>query len=309
MDSSTEAVEQALAGTRLQGRSIRQRWTDGSNQPCLLMAADPHEPLVDWECAHDLLALTGRYPILTDDGDLIAASSPVAHVPPLDDPIEDWIDSIAAEIENTLKPLDFAGAYRSTLEVDDLDGSDTCAAHVLSESLRRFGAAPSLTELRALRAQGALPDDEALEHWLMRWECDQFGESAHQPAHVSHLDWTDLGPHRQLQLALLPTAYAWAALYYVGWWGLEGDDDSMVVTKLSQISRWQGIPGARLVYADLTTLGFEVRDRPGDLQQAFQLAVTHDRMASSGRVMRGISLRDHARALLASHRWRLFDRP
>jgi Domain of unknown function (DUF4253) len=72
---------------------------------------------------------------------------------------------------------------------------------------------------------------------------------------------------------------------------------------------WYRDFGAELVSIDGIILGFTVESKPSSIEQAFDLSWQQKALASDTFFDAGISIRDHARALLTLDRWFIFEGP
>lgn len=178
-------------------------------------------------------------------------------------------------------------------------------AHPLAQMRRRFGDAPAIEQLRALHADGALKTDVDFERWLLDWELQRFGEAALAPESLTYMDAWEMNGESPCVALLLPTLDSRRVLLGLGWWGLESD----AAEKAAALRVWEERFGAQLTRSFVTSLHLRVARRPADIDEAFALAIEHWHFASCTFVLPGISLRDHARALLAVDRWYFHDRP
>ena len=120
-----------------------------------------------------------------------------------------------------------------------------------------------------------------------------------------HLDWYT--PDRQtIPLLLLPTQESWNALAYLHWFGACTVGTPVAMRFLRQ---WHQKYGAELVCHYGTMLQLKVQSRPSTPEEAFELAWQQESLAPCTTILPGVSLREHARALLMVDRWFLHERP
>ena len=172
-------------------------------------------------------------------------------------------------------------------------------------SRNELGITPDEEALRDQLAGHPDPSVE-LQRLLLRWEIEHRGpEWAAQPAPPAHLRWFD-AHSEPLALLLLPTKRPADALAWLHFYGAEGIGSDAAVALLRS---WEDGFGAQLVAHWGTMLQFVV-ERPAEtLEDAFQLAVEQVSLAPCTAAKGGVSLRDHARALLHLETWFLHERP
>jgi Domain of unknown function (DUF4253) len=278
----------------------------------LVIELSPSEALTQWHLLRLLLQTTGRYPLISelDDmwgvlGDKPPDSSRVIEDERIAKILSDsrWMDG-NAELETF-----WAKHRRSPRVSDDLFGwldvpIDRCG-HILGNVLRRFGTAPSVDEVCALHNAGELRTDSDLEYLLLKSEIDRFGPTALSPETTAYLDWLDFNEDSQYVAVLPPTNHSWEAFVYLGWYGAEERPAAMAAA----LRGWHDRFGAELVCSFGTVLQLRTQRRPRDIDEAFQLAIEQMNFVSDAPALHGVSLRDHARALLALDKWFLWAKP
>lgn len=170
----------------------------------------------------------------------------------------------------------------------------------------QFGDAPTSDEVQAAVAQYQIKSPVAFERWLFAWERHRFGDAqALRCTDVSYLDWFDAHA-RQLTLLLIPTPKGWNTLAYLHWYGAL---TSTTPVAIQFLEHWYRTYQAELVANYGTMLQFVVGRPPTSPEEAFQLAWEQEALAECTLVLPGVSIREHARALLTVDRWFLHERP
>jgi hypothetical protein len=123
--------------------------------------------------------------------------------------------------------------------------------------------------------------------------------------HTGHIDWFD--PEDQpTALMLMPTTRPWETLAYHPWYAAEGVGSAAVI---ALVERWHARYQAELVAHWGTMLQFVVGRRPADLEEARALAREQILFAPCTTLLSGVTLDEHARALLEVDRWFVHERP
>jgi len=121
---------------------------------------------------------------------------------------------------------------------------------------------------------------------------------------TSYLDWFE--PAETLTLILLPTQNSWDTLAYIHWFGACYVGTSVA---MGFLKKWHQQYLAELVCHYGTMLQLNVGKLPSNPEEAFQLAWEQEAIAPCTTMLPGVSLSDHARALLSVNRWFLHERP
>jgi hypothetical protein len=313
MSLTAEQLEKALQGTALEGASVSEKWPSTSADGLLLVELPSDEVLEGWEVLRGLVSKTERFPLIakTADIDGVYLDEP-PHESDLAD--GDFAKSViqksqgidgGEELRNgrTLRG-DFS-PLRSSELFNWLEKPIEHPGHVLGGTMRRFGSVPDVAEILALRTSGKLSTDADLERWLLHWEIEKFGDAAIAPEWDGLVEWCDFSSGEEYALVLPNTADSWEGLPYMGWYGAENN----AATKLAALRSWHERYGAELVCSFATDLQIRVGRRPGTVDQAFDLAIEQHHFAPDRRILSGVSLREHARALFSSDRWLLVARP
>jgi hypothetical protein len=122
---------------------------------------------------------------------------------------------------------------------------------------------------------------------------------------LRYLEWYE--PIDQpLALLLLPVENSWEILAYLHWYGAEslGSD-----TVMAMLRYWHKKYQIELVCHYGTMLQLKAKNKPKTCQEALQLAIEQEIIAPCTTMLPGISLEDHACALLKSDYWFLHERP
>ncbi|GAB4210335.1 MAG: hypothetical protein OHK0012_00360 [Synechococcales cyanobacterium] len=264
-----------------------------SEETALAMAVPSEQAEAAWRWWRDRLPVTQRYPLITVSWMGQA-------------PLGDWIASV-------LDPFYFQEEY----------GADTSPARRLAEA-ETYGAEAEAAFL-AERAQfetydrvrqltAAVLDCQSrygrsptmpplatiidLERFLLEWEEEQ----GFQPdVSLDYLSWFDPGD-QPTAVVLLPTSQGWQTLAYLSRWG--GSRHAMPLLR-----KWQEHYGLELVSHYGTMLQGLVARRPLTVAAAFAVATEHFAIAPCTLQLPGVTVRDHARALLHLDRWFLHERP
>jgi hypothetical protein len=170
----------------------------------------------------------------------------------------------------------------------------------LAMTRRWSGTLPSDTDAMQAVAVG---DELGLERWLLDYELRN--EPAVRPDRRLHMDWWPMAQQRYF-LVLPPAARSAATLAYISWFGFEQTSRELVVCALQS---WSDRFGAELVACWGTMLDFVVTRPPTTLDEAFVLAAEHAAIAPATLWSAGLTIRDHARALVGRTTWRLHEGP
>lgn len=295
-----ETLSNALIGTPMEGRDIEACWSNYSVEPLFLI--DLEDSGEEWAILSSLRARTGRYPVLSS-GEYVEMQFH-DEAPSQPDETGSWAAKTHAKSLLMNDAADNENYVFSPTRTEDLfgwlDRSLDDPVHPFRAILKRFGEAPSIDEVRALRSAGTLKTDADLERWLWAWELERFGDAALAAPDGWYLENYDFKLGDPCVAVLLPTLHPSKALIDMGWSALDGGDD---VAKAATLRMWHERWGAELVASFSASVHMQAKKRPQSVDEAFQLAIEHYNFASDIMVLPGIPLRDHARTLLASDRW------
>lgn len=314
MIESIDALSPRLRATVLAGRPVRKLWPFCSPAHAFAIDLDTPPTQAEWEALTPTVRRLGRYPILTSRDHLGALFYDAQQQPPIH-PDDDLMlqraaDSLTISAARNLAAGGPSPGYSPTQTSDLFDWLDAPveqgdSGHPVAQTLKRFGEAPTIQEIRDLRTTGRLRTDADLERWLWDWELERFGAQALVPPDLRYLDGWELSHDSACTALLLPIRKPWQALLYMGWYGAW----EFAVEQPAVLRRWERRHGAELTRAFGTTLHMRVRRRPQTIDEAFALAVEHYVFASDTLNGPQISLREHARALLAVDHWYFHSRP
>jgi hypothetical protein len=112
--------------------------------------------------------------------------------------------------------------------------------------------------------------------------------------------------NENLVLLLLPVQNFWEILAYLHWYGANyiGSDKVMAMLKY-----WHEQYGIELVCHYGTMLQLTVKNKPKTFKEALQLAIEQETIAPCTIYLPGVSISDHACALLKTDHWFLHERP
>ena len=187
-------------------------------------------------------------------------------------------------------------------------------AHVLKEDIDyEIGNIPEQFDRSSIQSQllssvdrNELQSTLDLEKWLLDWEIAHGIGIAPPMEEEGYLSWYEPDSEQSLALNLLPTVNSWESVVYLHWYGSESAGSETVTAFLK---RWHQRYGAELVCHYGTMLQLVVNKKPATLWEAFDLAWEQTAIAPCTTLLPGISLRNHARELMACDRWFLHERP
>lgn len=165
----------------------------------------------------------------------------------------------------------------------------------------RYGTAPSIADVLASLPDEANAIDIArhLYDWLV-------AQGMTPSADCSHLQWYQPSGNDVCTIVLLPTMTSSEAPAFLHWYGAEAAGSEVVIAALE---RWRRRYGAELVAHFGTMLQLTCAKRPASIDEALQLAHEQYLIAQCTLALPGVSLLDHALALMATDRWFLHERP
>ncbi len=299
--NTVEAVSNLLQGSFLADCEIRQLTIDQSDQFAFAIQVEPVEALEAWNLLRSHLEQTKRYPLLSyawgggndffsrfyyqeeQAYSLLPDTSPAA--------------ILAAQVSNAA--LD---AWLEKQKTANLEYFEDAVASCLLEVNQQFEVSLD-SQIRALIRNGTIQSSFDLEKWLFEWELEQLGDRDLTP-NTAYLDWFE--PNDQITLILLPIQNSWEVLAYLHWYGACGAGSTVAIGFLK---KWHHHYQAELVCHYGTMLQLQVGRLPASPAEAFQLAWEQVALAPCTTALPGISLRNHARALLVTKQWFLHERP
>lgn len=295
-------IRELLKGTFLEDAMMMELEIPRTTDIAIAIAVNSENAIESWKLLKSHIDQTQRYPVLTTswggnhgtweqsmiDADFFSRF---------------YFDE---EYRDQLSPEEII--YRADLyNYDDLDKCLSSDALTFTSNLRKqiqfelentesnFGMAPSESEIWNSKEIQTIVD---VERYLLKWE----QQNNLTPAiDLGYQDWFD--PRDQdLVLILLPNPHSWNTLSYLSFYG-------GCKNVIPLIKQWHRNFGSELVCHWGTMLQFFVERPPTDLNKAFELAWQQVALAQCTVYLRGVSIRDHARALLELDRWFLHERP
>ncbi len=306
MINSLEELRSFLVDTILEKSRLAVLEISGLDSEILAISIAPESNLLEcWQLMREKLALTQRWPVIVcgwDGGN--------------------WINSISFEFSrhvfnnestqsliNRAEQLDVEAFFHQQANTRDEWWTPITINQTIESELEltrnQFGAAPSQQQLQSYLDSQRGDPQLAIESYLFNWELQYFPQQAISSVPNDYWDWYQ--PENQfLALALLPTQESWQTLVYLHWYAAEtiGSDLAAAILK-----SWQSRYGAEIVAHYGTMLQLLSQKRPIQPQLAFQLAWQQYTIAPCTLALPGVSLRDHARALLHQSKWFLHERP
>lgn len=200
--------------------------------------------------------------------------------------------------------LDVAAAFAG-FRADDSITTEEYLEVAVQESVNRFGTAPRIDDALDFLSENRLYSFKDIERWFLDWEIATFPAALELPeAGLAHLQWYE--PRESHALVLMPSDRGWEVPAYVSFYGAHQCNSQFVVALLKE---WNDRYGAELVAHYGTMLQFQTTRRPQTAEEAFHLAWQQHLIAPCTTILPGVSVRDHARALLHTNQWFLHERP
>jgi hypothetical protein len=304
MLTTLDELSQILQTYHIDAEDLEELEIETASARALALAIDPTHELDVWHTFHRLLPQTQRYPLLVEDwGNDRAFFSPywyeqersVGHIPDVT-PAAILAMVPYADIDAYLRRQASSGRERLMDEI----------AWELERTERQCGICPAKEVVLSLVEQQAIQSLVDLERWLFQWECQTLGATqALVPPDTSHLEWFSAKTIPST-LLLLPVVHGWDTLAYLHWYGALHSGTPLAIQFLQ---KWQRDYQAELVCNYGTMLQFLVGRAPAAPDEAFQLAWEQVALAECTTILPGVSIRDHARALLTMDRWFIHERP
>ena len=287
MLNSIEELEALFTPTPLVGKMFQALDIPGHQEQIFSAPIDTDRVFSSWEIAHQYLAKTGRWPIIVEPwGDL-----------------EEYVNRFPYELEqlgkesprqliDSAREVDLSSLLQAWLTEQEEPAQDWWQTEV-PLTRQSFGLTPPAEVYAHCKTHWEL--DRA----LLEWEEEQEASFDTTKMHI-HIDWFEASkPH----LFLLPTPHSWATLAYVPWY------EQRTVPTMALLKDWEERFGAQLVCHYSTMLQFRVSKPPQNLEEAWTLAQEQVCVAPCTTALPGVSLRDHARALVGHGSWFLHERP
>ncbi|UXI65805.1 DUF4253 domain-containing protein [Tahibacter amnicola] len=313
MPTDTADIRSVFEATPLESAALAEVAVLDTSETVVAFELAGIDPLAAWRCARERVRDTGRWPVLTLVG--AGRSGAWSRVVASEDYFSRFYfeeeerdrrrDDEPETILQAAQAVDVAGALAAI--PDDTTGFLFELLDVaLAETRRRFGKAPVVDDPGEFLLRELIYDQHALERWFFEWE-RRNGTDALQLAGdgLAHLEWFAPPPEEQA-LLLLPSARHWEAPAYIHWFGALRCNSQTIVALLRE---WHARFGAELVAHYGTILQFGVARPPATPEAAFELAWQQHVVAPCTTLLPGVSVRNHARALLHAQRWFLHERP
>lgn len=306
-------LRHALQGSPLAGRNIATLCVPDSPEVVFAIDVNGIDALQAWQRLRSLSAATGRWPVLTmldtsDSGSWdtqVRAEELFSRFYFEEERRDARLGDSPADIIAAAAGLDIAEQF-ATFRADTSLTIEEALDIALEETLSQYGKAPSIGDPQGFLARESIATFKALEKWFLQWELAHCAEPLRLPEHgLSHIEWFEPRDERQA-LLLMPSLRGWETPAYLNWYASYLCNSQFIVALLRQ---WHEKYGAQLVAHYGTMLHLTVSRRPSSIEEAFELAWQQETISPCTTILAGVSLRNHARALLHTDRWFLHERP
>lgn len=247
-----------------------------------------------WRETHQRVAALGLWPVA------VSSSSP--QDPEWDLILADWGRPMC-DLVDDVRRLPVEEAVRRFNLHDGWWWDHGWTEHVARELGRTHARVGSAPELDALISLDDKPTASQLEKLLFEFE--EGRRPTVRPEDPGHLAWFE--PDETIRLVLLPATSSGQASLHLDFFGAETVEAAVALAAV--LDDWQQRFGAHLVANWGTMLQFVVDRPPSTPSEAFELAQQHDWVGGSTLAGPGLTVRDHARALLGRDTWFLHHRP
>jgi hypothetical protein len=313
MPSDTQTIKSLLEGTLFASNDILEVVIPETEEKALFLELNLENDWEAWKFFRNLLAKTNHWPLIITDW-----SSQ------WQDPSEifsrfEYQQEINSSTGPRVSPKDITNQSQNvTLEtilsthlanfIENSDPLEDSLTLALDELRNSFGKSPSLIEIQGHITSGSITNLFDLNRWLFFWQLEKYEDHTRQQApDTSYLEWFQPRQFQQpLGLVLLPTRHSWESLAYIHWFGSSSVGSHVAIAFLRH---WYDQYGAELVCHYGTMLHLVVHQKPITAADAFQLAWEQEALAPCTTLLPGVSLREHAWALLHADRWFLHERP
>jgi hypothetical protein len=310
MIDSVQSFAQHFVGTPLAGRRLFELPILETPEKAYAVEAPLGDMVELWRTARELVAQTGRWPVITtwwSNGGLSGSEARCGEdlfsrfyfeeAPNA----EDVSPRALVAAADSIVPAEFIKRMEQQRDQQRADYADfdEHIAYELGETARRCGAAPSRDDVNEARLGGrAIGTAYQLDRWLLDWE------QAHGGSRDPDMARQEGFEQEPVFLVFLPTPNCWDALAYINWYGTSdfGSENYIALGRA-----WQKRFGAELFAHFGTVLECFVTRPPVTVQDAWELAQQHDLAASC--TLGGIALRCYATDLMTADRWFLHERP
>lgn len=311
---NTEQDLRMLLGSSLsEQQKIMSTPIEGTGQTALCIEVHTHA-LALWEHLKNLVPTTQRWPVW-----IITNWNPQATISQ-EELASDIFSRFYFEEEEkderlSDSPLDIIQAAQG-LYVDDLlikiNSDEGLSAEeylkiAIEQTQRKFGICPKIGHAQQFLQTHALQTVIDVERWFFDWEIEHCPHALElQENDLLHINWFEPSSYEHEAIVLLPTPHGWEAPAYINWFASYRKNSQLIVALLKE---WEEKYGAQLVCHFGTMLQFITAKRPKTPAEAFHLAWQQYMIAPCTILLPGISLREHARALMHTNRWFLHERP
>jgi len=312
MIESIDELRALLADSEWQAAACVRLQMPGHAQSALAVEVAPYDAVSAWRYLRERIAATGRWPVVTaawtghgawarnmTEADFFCRFE-YGHARP-GKPKDQSAQAILArsrdvDIDGFLQDCD--GYWEARI--------DEFIEFQLEAMVHRRGNAPDRADAERAAATVAAPKCRAVERFLLDWEIAQSGlPEVLDEADLTYLEWFE--PRGQpMALLLMPFTRGSELLAHMHWFGAGSISSE---TAIAFLRRWEDRYGAELVAHFGTMLQMTVARKPADIDEAFELAWEHERVAPCTTALPGVSVREHAKALLKTDRWFLHERP
>ncbi|MCG8350339.1 MAG: DUF4253 domain-containing protein [Chloroflexales bacterium] len=304
MITTLDELSGFLRTHRIDAEDLQKLDIDASSAHAFALEIDSAHELDVWHTFHDLVHQTHYYPLLVEDWSndrdffLRSCYEHEQSVGLIPDVAPDAILAAVshADIGSYLRQQE---SLRSEDLAEEIDWER-------ERTREQFGACPTTEAIVSLVERQVIRSTVDLERWLFQWERQTFGDTQALGAiDTCYLDWFDTENVTSIML-LLPVLEGWNTLAYLHWYGAFNSGTPIAIQFLKQ---WRRDYGAELVCHYGTMLQFLVGRSPATPEAAFHLAWEQVALAECTTILPGVSIREHARALLMMDRWFLHERP
>ncbi len=319
MIQTLEQLSKILKSTILKDSNIALIEIPKSSQLAFAIEV-PRSTMLDyWHLLHSLIDVTKMYPVLTDfnftgtgnwHNDLIEEDF-FSRFYYNEEQQAGYFNNISPEsIVDAAKSIDGKEAIESRIKESERIADETWRESDwylddLEITQSNFAISPDPKEAAVALNSGKIITEIDFERWLFNWELKNVPkEQLLIIPDLTYLEWYNMTSANTIPLLLLPTPNSWNTLAYIHFFGAINSAEAIAILKY-----WYDRYGAELVAAYGTMLHFYVKQKPQTLDEAFELACQHNEFAPCTLILPGVSIREHARALLHTERWFLHERP
>lgn len=319
MIQTSAELSEILRSTILKDSNIASLEIPESQQLAFAIEIPRSKKLDCWHSLHSLIDVTQMYPVLTD---FIYSKTGKWHDRLVK---EDFFGRFYYEAEqqagcfNSVSPESIINAAKNINGIEAIETRIKQSKPIADQTWRKsdwyldnldttrhnFAISPDPEAAIAALNSGKIITEIDFERWLFDWELDRVPkEQLLETWDLTHLEWYDMTSAKTIPLLLLPTANSWETLAYIYFLQVIANSAEAIAV----LKYWYDRYGAEIVAAHETILHFDVKQKPQTLNEAFELACQHNKLAPNTLILPGVSIREHARALLHTDRWFLQER-